>query len=159
MTKAPVIHRETVQTQWVDYNGHMNVAYYVLIFDHATDALLDQVGIDEDYREQTGGSVFVVESHILYLQEILSGTQVEISTHILDVDEKRLHLIHSMYLPDADEPAATIELMILHVDLDTRRSAPFADRAKSALVQMRNDHTRFPRPPQSGRQVGIRKTR
>lgn len=158
MSKAPLIHRETVQQQWVDYNGHMNVAYYVLIFDHATDVLLELVGLDEAHRHETGGSVFVVESHILYLQEVLSGAVVEVSTHIIEVDEKRLHLLHSMFLPETDEPVATIELMILHVDLNTRKSAPFATQIKSNLIQMRDQHADFPLPPQIGRQVGIRKT-
>jgi acyl-CoA thioester hydrolase len=150
----PVLHRETVRPGWVDYNGHMNVAYYVLAFDHATDAFLDHVRLGEAYREETGGSVFVVEMHVTYEREVMQGTAFEITTQVLAAEGKRLHLFHRMYETGSDRIAASNEVMILHVDLATRRTAPFPEDRRATLDAMRDAHAVLPWPPQAGRAVG-----
>lgn len=150
-------HSETVSSDWVDYNGHMNVAYYVLIFDHATDVLLDHIGLDQEHRDATDGSVFVVESHIVYAQEVMEGTTVVIDTLVLDVDDKRLHLFMTMREAGSEETAATIEIMILHVDLNTRKSAPFPAHIKRQLSELKDQHASRVQPAQIGRKIGIRK--
>ncbi|MEQ8505789.1 MAG: thioesterase family protein [Rhodospirillales bacterium] len=158
---APIVHREMVQPDWIDYNGHMNLAYYVLVFDHATDALQDIVGLDADYREATGGSIFVVEAHLTYDSEIMLDEEMRIRTRVMDVDAKRLHLFHEMYAGDDNSGegrlAATNELMILHVDLKTRRTAPFPEPVFSTLERMKADQSALPRPPQAGRHIEIKK--
>ena len=159
MSKPLLPHFETVRSDWVDYNGHMNVAYYVLIFDHATDALLEHVGLNEEYRTRTNGSVFVVESHIIYENEVLAGVNVEVDTRILAVDDKRLHLFLSMRENGSNSTAATIEIMILHVDLKTRKSSPFAQSIKTELSRIMGNQSSEPIPPQAGRQIAIRNTR
>ena len=75
MTQSTLIdiHRENVQHDWVDYNGHMSVAYYLLVFDHATDALLDLIGLNQRHREITGKSVFVAEAHLTYENEVIDN--------------------------------------------------------------------------------------
>ena len=118
------LHRETVRPDWVDYNGHMNVAYYVLVFDHATDTFLDVIGLDTAHRAATGNSVFVAEAHVTYENEVMDGDKLRITTQVLDADAKRMHIFHRMYANDRDEVAATNELMILGVDLASRRVAP-----------------------------------
>ena len=90
-------YSETVRPEWVDYNGHMNVAYYVLVFDHATDALLDAVGIGESYRRAERGSLFIVEAHVAYARELHAGDPVRIETQILGHDDKRLHAFLRMF--------------------------------------------------------------
>ena len=157
MSKPLLPHTETIQSDWVDYNGHMNVAYYVLIFDHATDVLLEHVGLNEDYRNLTRGSVFVVESHIIYENEILVGALVEVTTRILDVDDKRLHLFHSMREVESDRITATIEIMILHVNLKTRKSSPFANSIKVELSRILEKQRSAPTPPQAGRKIAIKR--
>ena len=157
MSKPLLPHTETVQSDWVDYNGHMNVAYYVLIFDHATDVLLEHVGLNENYRNRTGGSVFVVESHIIYESEVLEGAIVEVTTRILDVDDKRLHLFHTMREAGSDRIAATIEIMILHVNLQTRESAAFANSIKIELSRIMENQRSTPTPPQAGKQIGMKR--
>ncbi|NQW00370.1 MAG: thioesterase family protein [Rhodospirillales bacterium] len=159
MVKLPVLHRETVIDDWVDYNGHLNVAYYVLIFDRATDAFLEQVGLDEAYRDSVGGSVFVVESHIVYEREVLLGTEVEVVSQLLNVDNKRLHLFHSMQIAGSRQQAATIEIMILHVDLQSRKSTPFAGEIISRLQTIAAAHAQISPPPHVGRRIGFRNTR
>ncbi len=92
-----LLHEEQVQPAWVDYNGHMNVAYYVLVFDHGTDALLDLLDMGDDYRKKTNSSDFVVESHISYMREVVEGDSLQIATLLMGFDEKRMHLFHHMY--------------------------------------------------------------
>ncbi len=155
MDTPPFIHRATISGDWVDYNGHMNVAYYVLIFDQATDVFLANVGIDETYRQKTGRSVFVVESHIIYTRELLENAEVKISTQIINVDAKRLHLFHTMCQSDTNQPASTIEIMILHMDLQSRKSVTFPEPMIKHLRKIREHHANFSVPRQVGRQVGF----
>ena len=153
MQKQLPQHSEKILTDWVDYNGHMNVAYYVLIFDHATDVLLNHVGLDEKYRYKASKSVFVVESHITYTQEILEGTKIEIETLVLDIDKKRLHVFMTMRKIGSSMTAATIELMILHVNLITRKSSPFPDQIKLELEKLKEQHSSLIKSSQIGRQI------
>ena len=148
---------ETVRPEWTDYNAHMNLAYYVLIFDHATDAFYVEVGLGEGYRNRTNCSTFAVESHITYDREVRSGETVRVETLLLDYDEKRLHYFHRMFHAAKGYLAATTELMAVHVDLATRRvsamPAPILDR----LAAMKVAHATVPRPEQIGRVIGIRR--
>lgn len=153
----PILHRETVQPDWIDYNGHMNLAYYVLVFDHATDALQDVVGLDAAYRAATGGSVFVVEAHLTYDSEVHLGEEMRVRPRVMDVDNKRLHLFHEMFAGDDDRLAATNELMILHVDLKSRRAAPFPAPVLAHLERLKMAHAALPPPPQIGRRIIIKK--
>lgn len=153
----PILHRETVQPDWIDYNGHMNLAYYVLVFDHATDALQDVVGLDAAYRRATGGSIFVVEAHLTYDSEVHLGEEMRVRPRVLDVDEKRLHLFHEMFAGNDDRLAATNELMILHVDLKSRRAAPFPAPILAHLERLKAAHGILPKPARAGRRIIIKK--
>lgn len=156
-TIPPIIHHEPVITEWVDYNGHMNVAYYVLAFDHATDAFLESIGMDSELREKTGSSVFVAEAHVTYEDEVMENEIVEVSTQVVGIDEKRLHLFHRMYRRSDGALAATNELMILQVNLNTRRVGPFPDSVMLQLRDISAQHAELPRPEQLGRVMGIPK--
>lgn len=160
--RPPYLHHETARPEWTDYNGHMNLAYYLLVFDHATDALLDQIGLDAVHRERTGGSVFVVEAHLTYGDEVRAGEDLHVATRVLGVDGKRLHLFHEMFAgpddtPDGHRPVATNELMILHVDLATRRSAGLPEKVRTNLESLREQHAALPAPKQAGRAVSMAK--
>jgi len=152
------LHRETVKPDWIDYNGHMNVAYYVLVFDHGTDAFLDHIGLDETYRSETGSSVFVVESHVTYELEAHQGDRLRVTTQVLDADSKGLHIFHRMYRSDDAAVVATNELMILHVDLSSRRSQALPDTIVSRLRPLVEAHFALARPPQAGCVIGIRRS-
>lgn len=153
------LHRESVRSDWVDYNGHMNVAYYVLIFDHATDTFLEHIGLDLLHRETTKNSVFVAEAHLTYEKEVLEGDNLRISTQILDADEKRIHIFHRMHMEYGDDLVATNELMILGVNLTTRRVEPFAKELMVNLRSMLENHSGLPSPEQAGRMIGIRRSK
>ena len=151
------LHAESVRADWVDYNGHMNVAYYVLIFDHATDALLERIGMDTERRERTGASVFVAEAHITYDNEVMQGERVRVTTQILDHDAKRLHVFHRMLREADDTLCATNELMILQVNLNDRRVGPFPDPVRARIAEIADSQAALPRPDAAGRVIGIRR--
>lgn len=153
----PVTHRGSVLPEWIDYNGHMNVAYYVLAFDHATDGLLDALRMDAAYREQSGRSNFVLEMHVTYDREIDRDAPFVITTQILDADVKRIHLVHEMRHAREGWLAASNELITMHIDLARRRSAAFPAEVQAALDALKREHAPLPRPPGAGRTIGIRR--
>src|SRR6185312_10752973 len=111
------VYRAPVDAAWIDYNGHMNVAYYMLMFDRATDVLFDRLGLGAAYRQRTSHTLFVLEAHITYEREVKEGDMLRIATQLIDADAKRLHLFHTMYHEAEGYRAATNELLTLHVDL------------------------------------------
>lgn len=152
-------HRETVRAEWIDYNGHMNVAYYVLAFDHATDAFLATVGLGPDYAAAGDASVFAVEAHVTYDREVGEGDPLDVSTQVLGADDKRVHLFHTMHHADDGYVAATNEVLLLHVDMRARRAAPFPDTVRDALGEVASSHARHPRPPKAGRAITLGRSR
>lgn len=149
--------RLSVSPDWIDYNGHMNVGYYGVAFDKATDALLDHLGLGEEYRNQFNASMFIVEAHMTYDREVSEGDLLRFETRVLDADDKRLHMFHTMYHESEGYLAATNELMGLHVDLTRRRSAPFPEAARERIVKLARAHAGLDRPAQRGRIIGIRR--
>lgn len=149
------LHRETVRPEWVDYNGHMNVAYYVLVFDHGTDNVLEHLGLGRQYRDSTGRSVFVVESHVTYEAEVLAGDAVAVTSRVMGCDGKRLHLFHAMHREKDGRLAATNELMFVHVDLRARRAALFPADTRARIEAAIAAQSAEPPPPQAGRTIAL----
>ena len=153
---APLaLHREDVQPDWIDYNGHMNLAYYMLAFDHATDAFFDFVGLGEAYLKANNASTFTLEGHITYDRELMSGDPMRFETQLIAHDAKRLHYIHFMYHADKGYLASTNELISLHVDMTARRSAAMPDEIVARLDAVAARHDKLPRPEQAGRVISI----
>jgi acyl-CoA thioester hydrolase len=150
-------YRAPVAREWIDYNGHMNVAYYVLAFDRATDLLFDYLGLGEAYRRATNHSIFALEAHVTYERELREGEVFTVETRLIDADRKRLHMFHTMTKGDSAELAATMEVMALHVDLAGPRSAPMPDEAWAKIETLLAAHQQLPTPPQLGRKIGIRR--
>lgn len=150
------LYQGFVQPEWIDYNGHMNVAYYVLAFDHATDALLDYLGMNDAYREHTQCSAFVLETHVNYQRELAASDPLRITTQLLGFDSKRIHHFHRMYHGEEGFLAATTELILIHVDLTQRHSTPMPLEILDRLNTIMTQHMQMPRPPQSGRVIGVR---
>lgn len=153
---APIAwHEEAVRPEWIDRNGHMNLAYYVVIFDHATDVVFDALGIGEAYTRSTGNSLFAVESHILYERELKAGERVRVRIHVLGAEAKRLHIAHEMFTEASDGRVALQELMCVHVDMATRRSAPFPPDRQAAIAALAAAHARLPQPAGLGRRIAL----
>lgn len=150
-----VLHREVVRPEWIDYNEHMNVAYYVLAFDHAVDAFLDYVGIDEAYRARTGGTTFAAECHVTYQREVAAGDSLRFETQLLGYDDKRMHYFQAMIQEAEGFLAATCEWLSLHVDGATRRVAPMPAAITQRLAAVSDSHDRLPRPAEAGRVIAV----
>jgi len=131
----------TVPAEWIDINGHMNVAYYVLAFDLCVDALWSRVGITDEYIDSRQMSTFAVESHITYQRELKVGDDYRIVAQLLAIDEKRVHQFQRMYHKHDGYLAATAEWLNLHVNLQTRRVCPWPEEILTAFVDAaRNQH-------------------
>ncbi len=151
------VHTDIVRPEWIDYNGHMNVAFYVLAFDYATDAFFDHIGLGEGYKNKYNFSTFTLEGHITYDREVLEGDPLAFKTYLLDYDEKRIHYFHEMYHATEGYLAATNELITMHIDMSKRRSAPFAPEMLDRLEAVMQVHKDLPRPEKVGRTIGIRR--
>ncbi|GAA2588657.1 thioesterase family protein [Streptomyces tubercidicus] len=137
ITGGPLLLRQTVRDEWIDYNGHLSEAYYVLIFGFATDALMDTAGLDAAYRERTGCSLYTVEAHVRYLHEVAGDSQLTVRTTVLGVDGKKLRILHEMFAGDpSGDPVATEELFTLHIDQATGRSTPLPTTARERLTRL-----------------------
>lgn len=146
-----------VLPEWIDYNGHMNVAWYVLIFDHATDALLARLGMDPAYVKRAQLSTFALEMHVTYERELVLDAPYTVHTQILDADTKRIHLHHEMRHGDEHWRAAGNEVMLMHVDMAQRRATPFPIDIQAHVTAMQSDHASLSRPDGLGRVIGIRR--
>ena len=144
-----------VLPDWVDYNGHLRDAFYLLIFSYATDALMDTLGLDSDNREASGHSLFTLELHMNYLHEVKRGADVEVQTQLIAHDAKRLHLYHSLHLVGDEKALAGNEQMLLHVDLAGPHSAPFTEATLARLATISSAQADLPRPALLGRVIGL----
>lgn len=154
---APLdLHRESVRREWIDYNGHMNVAYYVLAFDHATDVWFEHLELGQAYRKRTGCSIFALELHVLYMAELKEGDPLRITTQLVGHDEKRLHFFHRMYHAEHGTLAACLEIMGLNVDMAARQARPFPPDALPRIEAVAAAHAVLPRPPEAGRTIGLK---
>jgi acyl-CoA thioester hydrolase len=144
-----------VLPQWIDANGHMNLAYYVVLFDQATDALYDVIGVGQAYRGETGNSTFTAETHTLYEREVRLGERVRVVPHLLGVDAKRLHYFHEMFHVEQGHRVAAQELIALHIDLRVRRVAPFPSDLLTRLQEAVRLRGNEPLPQGVGRRIAM----
>lgn len=148
----PVTGDRQIPQSWTDYNGHMNEAHYVEVSSLASDRFMELVGADANYIAH-GGSYFTVETHVCYLHEISAGDHVRVTTQLIKGEGKKLHLFHRL-INDEGAVAATIETMLLHVDLKTRRTSEPGGVVATNLVEMAKRHASLPKPDQLGRAIG-----
>jgi acyl-CoA thioester hydrolase len=159
MTFDPALElaRSTVLPEWIDFNGHMNVAFYVLAFDKALDNFCERYDLSLDYMKRANCSTFVLEAHITYLQEVLQGDPLHFTLQLLDVDTKRLHYFMRMYHAEKGFLAATDEQLMVHVDMSERRVAPMPVVTLARLEALKAVHAKLPKPEQAGSVIGIRR--
>jgi acyl-CoA thioester hydrolase len=148
-------YRDRVRSEWIDENGHMNMGFYVVVFDKATDAFLDEIGLDAEHKSRADVTTFTLEAHVNYLQEVRESAPLRFTTQLFAYDEKRMHYMHAMYHADEGFLAATNELMSLHVSQKTRRAAPMAPEVRARLARLLEAHAGLPRPPQAGRSISL----
>ena len=142
---------------WVDYNGHMSEAFYVLAFGYGTDGLMAAVGLGPDYQKAAGASLYTLEGHIRYLREVPEGAALTATLQLLEFDAKRLRSYQRLFVEGESEPAATTELLCLHVAGDPPRSAPFPAATLEALDALRTAQQSLPRPEDAGRGIQLKR--
>lgn len=164
MTDAPVYEASplrsrtrTVLPEWIDYNGHMNVAYYTLAIDQLMDEIFDELGVGVALVESHGMGPMALVNQIHYLNELLEGDEFCIEVQLLDSDHKRMHYFVSMLHLDKGVPAATYEGLSMNVDLQARRSAPYPPEALAKIQALTRAHAGLPRPELAGAGIAIRR--
>jgi len=144
-----------VDPAWIDYNGHLNMAFYHVFFDQALDEAFGQVGLGQDYVERRRASCFVAEMHTLYRRELQAHDAVRVTLQLVDFDEKRLHVSMEVRHEAEGWLSAAAEAMCLHMDMEARRVSPFPEDIQANLAVMRAAHARLAKPQFLGRTIGI----
>ena len=145
------ITNQIIKKEWTDYNKHMNVAYYVLVFDESWEVMLQKFKMGEDSAKTTGMSTMVVETYITYNNEVKEGEEVEVYLTYFDHDKKRLHYKLEMIEKSSKKLSATIELLSLYVDLKKRKVSEFEEEKINLMHSFINtngkkfnkDHLKF----------------
>jgi acyl-CoA thioester hydrolase len=142
-----------VEPQWIDYNGHLNMAYYNVLFDRAVDETYEMLGIGLDYLKRTHHSTFTAEVHVRYLRELHEADPVRVTFQLLDYDAKRVHYFETLRHAEDGWVSATSENMTLHVDMSAKKVAPFPESVLERLAAMKAAHAHLPVPDGVGRRI------
>jgi acyl-CoA thioester hydrolase len=144
-----------VEPAWIDYNGHLNMAYYNVLFDRAVDEVFELLGCGLDYVRTRRHSCFTAETHVRYLRELKAEDPVRVTFQLLDYDHKRMHFFEHLLHANEGWVSATSENMSLHVDMEQKRTSPFPAAIASALGSMKAMHARLPYPQGAGRRIAM----
>ena len=145
-----------IEKDWIDYNGHLNTAYYHVLFDRCTDEALDLLGAGAAYARERRMTIYTAEVHICYVQELHLGDTVHVTFQMLDHDEKRFRAFQEIRHVDG-WLSATSETLSLHVDMAGPKVAPFPADVLANVEAMRAAHSGLPMPDRAGRSIGIRR--
>ena len=146
-----------VEPAWIDYNGHLNMAYYNVLFDRTVDEVYELLGCGVAYVAQSRHSCYTAEVHLRYLRELHAGDPVRVTFQLLDFDAKRLHYFEELRHAEESWLSATSENMALHVDMAARKTAPFPDAIAARLARMKAAHSSLPVPDGAGRRIEMQR--
>lgn len=144
-----------VEPAWIDYIGHLNMAYYHVLFDRAVEEGFGLIGLGQEYMEERGASYFAAEVHVLYRRELKAHEEVRATLQLVDHDEKRLHFYMELRHAREGWVAATCEQLALHVDMGSRKVTPFPEDILRNLAVMKAAHARLARPAALGRVIAV----
>lgn len=145
-----------VRPEWIDYNGHLNLAYYHVLFDKGADEHFAMLGIGEAYARTRGMTTYAAENHVCYVREVHEGETVFVTGRIIDFDAKRLHVWQELHHADG-WLSATLEGMVLSVDMSGPKVAPWPEDILAAITAAAERDATLPRPDRLGRQIGMRR--
>jgi acyl-CoA thioester hydrolase len=148
-----------VEPGWIDYNGHLNMAYYNVLFDRAVDEAYELLGCGAAYVEERRHSCFTAEAHVRYLRELHAGDPVRVTFQLLDYDAKRMHYFEQLFHAVEGWLSATSENMVLHVDMAAQKTAAFPDAVAARLARMKAAHAHLPVPDAVGRGIAMPRKR
>ncbi len=146
-----------VEPGWIDYNGHLNMAYYNVLFDRAVDEVYELLGCGAAYVAQNRHSCYTAEVHLRYLRELRAGDAVRVTFQLLDFDAKRLHYFEQLCHAAEGWLSATSEIMALHVDMEAGKTAPLPPDVVERLTRMKAAHADLPTPEAAGRRIAMRR--
>ena len=144
-----------IEPQWIDHNGHLNMAYYNVIMDESVGDLFRPMGLGADYRKERNGSTMTAECHVRYLRELRLGDPAQVSIRLLGADEKRIHFFQELRHATEGWLSATSENITLHIDMSIRRVAPFPPDIAERVQAVVAVHSRLPRPEGAGRRIEL----
>ena len=144
-----------VEPAWIDYNGHMNMAYYHVLFDRAVDEAYELLGVGPTYLQQRHHSTFAAEVHVRYLRELHVGDPVRVTFQLLGHDSKRMHFFEQLFHAQEGWMAATSENMGLHIDMNAKKTVPFPADVAARIAKMQASHAMLPRPEAAGRRIAM----
>jgi acyl-CoA thioester hydrolase len=144
-----------VEPAWIDYNGHLNMAYYHVLFDRAVDEAYELLGVGPIYLKERGLSTVAAEVHVRYLRELHAGDPVRVTFQLLGHDAKRMHYFEQLFHAQEGWMSATSENMTLHVDMRAKKTAPFPPDVAARIAKMQASHAMLPRPEAAGRRIGM----
>lgn len=155
--RAFVAEGFVVLPEWIDYNGHMNIAFYMKTFDEALDRVYPAFGFDQAAMRAAEQSTFAAEMHVTYQRELHVGDPIRVFHRLLGFDAKRCHFIQHMHHAEEGWLAATNEWLLLYIDLRRRRVTAMPEPLQQRLAAVLGAHSRLPPPPEAGRAIGIPK--
>ena len=144
-----------VEPTWIDYNGHLNMAYYNVLFDRAVDEVLELLGCGAEYVRSRRQSCFTAEVHVRYLRELHADDPVRVTFQLLGFDAKRLHFFEQLFHAADGWVSATSENMALHVDMTAGKTVAFPSDIAAGLAKMKTAHAALPVPEAAGRRIAM----
>lgn len=150
-------HKMDVKEEWRDYNGHLNMAYYNVLFDEACDRILAKLGLGAEYLKTRNGSYFTAEAHVCYVRELEIGMPVITRLHLLDLDAKRIRVYQELFHAEEGWLSATSEQLCLHVDMNTRKVVPWPEDILSELTALQEAQRDLAVPERAGRGIAIKR--
>ena len=151
---ALALYSCVVKPEWTDYNGHMSESFYLLVFGDSSDAFFRYFGIDEAYRAG-GFSLYTLDTRIRYRAEVGAGEPLRLTLQVLDLDAKRLHILHRMLHGISGAELAVAEQLLAHIDVKAGRTAPLPADLHARLAAIRAAHAELPVHPMVGAPFGI----
>ena len=148
-------YKDIVRSEWIDYNGHMNVGFYLLVFEEAARSFFSWLDLSKDYRNRTGCGFFVSECHMTFEREVSKGQHLNFETQLLDIRKKVVRVIRLMHSIDTPYLAATNEVLYVHVNLDKRASVAIPKEKMLFLNELFMAHKHLPRPRQVGQSITV----
>jgi len=149
-------YRDMVRPEWIDDNGHMNMGYYLVVFDIASTPFFHFIGLSPEHRQSRRITTFAAESHILYQREVKQGDPLRFQARLVNFDTKRVHFAQRMLHGTEGYLASSMESLSMHIDLATRRVGPMAPDVQSRLAEVKAVHDKLPPWPEIGRKVSVR---
>jgi acyl-CoA thioester hydrolase len=156
---APYESALAVKPDWLDANGHMNVAYYLSAFDDGGEVFFRDCGIGWDYTREGIGSIFISDCDLNFRRELFAGDPLKVETTLIDWTAKLVHTYQALYHRGTGELAASAEMLFVHIAFSDRKSIAMPASTQTRLGEILKVHRALPRPNNLGRKIEIKRSR